>query len=412
MTKRGINLLDDLQLKRWIAKGDAVAKSDGGGLTFTLSKAGTAAFVLRYMRGGKAKELTIGNYPDIPLSVARKLAREKRASIDLGGDPAADKKREKLRTRHAWSINNLIEDYLIKDLISQNYAEQTLYYRKWDLENIIKPKLGSLEVHTITPADIVHLIESTKRSWTINKRILTSTSKLFDHAIGKRLIMINPCSGIKLGALLGPRPPIKRRVMLSETELRAILSNIDDIGQENALAFKILLATCVRSIELTKAKWAEIDFDRKIWVVPDETVKTRQGFLVPLTPTVENWFLQLRDIAGDSAYVLPARNTRRPQKYGDSHVGPTTLWAAITRAFERGAVEARKFTPHDTRSTAKGHMRNLGVSREVSELALNHKLKGMEGIYDVRDDIPERRHALEKWALFIGECDGKSQSEV
>jgi len=404
MAKRGINLLDDLQLKSWIVKGEPVAKSDGAGLTFTLSKAGTATFVLRYMRGGKPKELTLGNYPDLTLAVARKLAREKRAGIDQGGDPAAEKKREKMRIKHAWTINTLAEDYLSKDLTSQNYAEKTLYYRKWDLENIIRPKLGSLEVQTITASDIVHLIENTKRSWTINKRILTSTSKLFDHAVGKRLIIINPCTGIKLTALIGSRPPIKRRVMLTEIELRAILSNIDDLGQENALAFKILLATCVRSIELTKAKWENIDFIKKIWVIPDESVKTRQGFLVPLTPTVENWFLQLRDIAGDSAYVLPARDTRRT-KYGDSHVGPTTLWAAITRAFNRGAIEARKFTPHDTRSTAKGHMRNLGISREASELALNHKMRGMEGIYDVREDIPERRDALERWAFFINECE-------
>lgn len=405
MVKRGINLLDDLQIKRWISAGEPVAKSDGGGLTFTLSKAGTATFVLRYMRAGRPKELTVGNYPDMTLAAARKLSREKRVEIDQGGDPAADKKRGKMRAKQAWTINSLAIDYLEKHLVKENYAVGTIYYRKWDLENIIKPKLGTLEVQTITPADIVHLIESTKRSWTINKRILTSVSKLFDHAIGKRLIMINPCAGVKLNALMGPRPTVKRRIMLTELELKSVLASIEDIGQENALAFKVLLTTCVRSIELTKAKWRDIDFEKKIWVVPDESVKTRQGFLVPLTPTVESWFLKLRELAGDSAYVLPARHNVRIKKYGDTHVCPTTLWAAITRAFERGEIEARQFTPHDTRSTAKGHMRNLGVSREASELALNHKLQGMEGIYDVREDIPERRNALEKWAIFVNKCE-------
>jgi integrase len=404
MAKRGINLLDDLQIKRWIAAGEPVAKSDGGGLTFTLSKAGTATFVLRYMRAGRPKELTVGNYPDLTLAVARKLAREKRVDIDQGGDPAADKKREKMRTKMAWTINNLSVDYLEKHLVKEKYAVGTIYYRKWDLDHIIKPKLGSLEVQTITPADIVHLIESTKRSWTINKRILTSTSKLFDHAIGKRLITINPCAGVKLSSLMGPRPAVKRRIMLTEPELKSVLANIEEIGQENALAFKILLTTCVRSRELAQAKWSEIDFDKKLWVIPDDHVKVRTGILIPLTPTVESWFRQLQTLAGDSAYVLPARGERRTKKYGDTHVSFTTLWAAITRAFNRGDIEARKFTPHDTRSTAKGHMRNLGISREASELALNHKLKGMEGIYDVREDIPERSDALEKWAEFVDSC--------
>ncbi len=60
------------------------------------------------------------------------------------------------------------------------------------------------------------------------------------------------------------------------------------------------------------------------------------------------------------------------------------------------------YTP---RSTAKGHMRNMGVSREISEIALNHTLKGMEAIYDVREEIPERRAALQLWADFLVQCE-------
>lgn len=85
-------------------------------------------------------------------------------------------------------------------------------------------------------------------------------------------------------------------------------------------------------------------------------------------------------------------------------LGRTTLWAAINRSFLRGDIDIRRFTPHDTRSTAKGHLRNFGISREISEIALNHKLKGMEGVYDVREEIPERRRALNIWADFIVEC--------
>ena len=96
---------------------------------------------------------------------------------------------------------------------------------------------------------------------------------------------------------------------------------------------------------------------------------------------------------------------RRRRHGGDIHVGSTTLWAAITRAFERGDIEIRRFTPHDTRSTAKGHMRNMGISREISEIALNHVLQGMEAIYDVREEIPERRIALERWANYIVGCE-------
>lgn len=405
MARRG-NLLDDVQIRRWIAKGEAVARSDGEGLTFTLSASGTAAWVLRYrVAGVRRKELTLGNYPDLTLAAARKLARERRVDVDQGKDPAAEKKVDKMRTKMAWTVRQLIEDYKAKKLTTPPLAEGTVYYRKWDLDRVITPKLGSMEVRNVTPADLVHVIESSKRSWTICKRLLTSAKLLFAHACGKRLIDVNPCVGIELTALMGARPPIRKRVMLSEDELRILLKNINDIGIENGLALRILLATCVRSIELAKARWEHVDLEAGTWWVPDESVKTRVGFLVPVTATVAGWFKELKALAGNSSWVLPARTERRRTRLGDTHVGKTTLWAAVTRAFGREQIDVRRFTPHDTRSTAKGHMRNMGIPNDITEIALNHALKGMEAVYDVREEIPERRLALEKWAAFIEACE-------
>lgn len=399
-----IHVLDDLQLRRWIAKGEAVAKSDGDGLTFTLSAAGTASWILRYRFGGRRPELTLGNYPDISLAAARKLARAHRAAIDGGADPATEKRTAKARSVAAWSVKALVADFEEK-VLQPPLADGTIYYRKCDLKNVIVPKLGPLAVRDVTPADVVDMIESCRRPWTVSKRILTTATQLFDHAAGRRMIDANPCAGIKLAAIKGPKPPVKKRVMLSEEELRTLLSDVDStIGPENGLVLRILLATCVRSVELAKARWEDVDFQRNTWFVPDRNVKTRTGFLVPITPTVREWFLELRALAGDSAWVLPARARGRRRRIGDTHVGTTTLWAAIDRAFKRRDLDVRRFTPHDTRSTAKGHMMNMKIPKPVTELALNHKLIGMEAIYDVREDIPERREALERWAAFIVAC--------
>lgn len=400
-----VHLLSDIQIKHWVAKGKALARSDGDGLTFTLSDAGTATWVLRYRIGaGKRKELTIGNYPDMSLSMARDRAREHRVTIDDGGDPAARKQQVKARARADWLVKDLVVEFREKCLTTPPLAPQTIVYRNYDLDNVILPKLGNRRVRDVTPIDIVDVIDKAARTWTISKRIKTATKLLFDHACGIRIIQANPCVGISLTAIKGPRPPIRKRVMLTEQELRTLLPNADDIGIENALAFKILLTTCVRTIELVKARKEHIDFERGTWWVPDESVKTRTGFLVPLVPVVMEWFRELFDLAGESDWVLPARTERRRRRVGNTHVSNTTLWAAIKRAFDRGDIDVRKFTPHDTRSTAKGHMRNLGVSKEISEIALNHALKGMEGIYDVREEIPERRQALEKWAAFVVAC--------
>jgi hypothetical protein len=51
--------LSDKQVQAWLrAKKPIAGKSDGGGLTFTLSASGTAAWVFRYRLHGRAKELT------------------------------------------------------------------------------------------------------------------------------------------------------------------------------------------------------------------------------------------------------------------------------------------------------------------------------------------------------------------
>lgn len=50
----------------------------------------------------------------------------------------------------------------------------------------------------------------------------------------------------------------------------------------------------------------------------------------------------------------------------------------------------------------KSHMRALSVSRDISEMCLNHKLPGVEGIYDQYTYYEERKHALTTWASFLG----------
>ncbi|MBN9369415.1 MAG: tyrosine-type recombinase/integrase [Comamonadaceae bacterium] len=404
VAKRGKNLLTPVQLQHWIRAREPIARTDGDGLTFTLSAAGTATWVLRYQFGGRSRELTLGNYPDISLPAARQLAREKRVEIDKGGDPAITKKQEKIRVRATWSTRELAEDY--REKIVAALAESTQEARNADLDQVIIPKLGSMLVTNVTSADIVGLIADSGRTWTMCKRLRSTCNRLFAHALGKRLIHVNPTVGIDLISVIGQRPPVRRRLMLSQDELRTLLPDINSIGIENALAFRIMLATCVRTIELVKAQWANVDLDKGTWIVTEETVKTRRGYVVPLCPTVVSWFRELKKCAGDSRWVLPARRGhRRARLGGDTHVGNSTLWAALTRRFERGDLDIRRFTPHDTRSTAKSHMKAMGVSNEVSERSLNHVLKGMEEIYDQYDYLPERQAALELWAAFLTACE-------
>lgn len=59
------------------------------------------------------------------------------------------------------------------------------------------------------------------------------------------------------------------------------------------------------------------------------------------------------------------------------------------------------FTIHDFRRTARSHLAALGVDPVVAERCLNHKIKGVEGIYNRYQYYDERKQALELWADLL-----------
>jgi integrase len=415
MSARTKEILESLQLKHWMraVENDEVptakdpktntviqlplplARTDGDGLTFTLSKSGTATWILRYRHGGRARELTIGNYPDIGLSEARKRAREQRAEIDRGGDPASDKRKVKALILQDWSVRELIDDYRKKILVGLGSSTQRSYGRSLIR---VESKIGSYLVSKITPVDIVAMIEDVGATWTESSMLLSSTKMLFRHAAGKKIIPTNPCIGIELNAVLGKRPVIRKRLMLSELELRILFAA--DMRRENALAVRLLLATAVRSDELRNAKWDQFDFENQVWSVP--TSKTGPGIQIPLTLPVIGWLQELKLLGFDSVFILPSRAQSRKVKFGgDAPINPNTIGAAIEFWYTEHNPAVRRFTPHDLRSTAKSHMRRLGVPRDITEMCLNHKLAGVEGIYDVHTYFEERRDALTLWVEYL-----------
>lgn len=402
-TKNG--LLSDLQLKRWLKDGEPLAKSDGDGLTFTVSAAGCAAWVLRYRYGSRRHELTIGRYPDIGLSEARTMAAIKRVDVLKGANPVAEKRKAKAVAAKDWAVRELIKDYKAKVLITLAKSTRVCYTRHLKR---IENRLGSLGVREVESSDIVALIEDCKLTWGESSLLHITAKCLFTHACGKRLINVNPCVGIMITSLLGPRPPVRKRLMLTREELHLLLNA--PMRRPNALAIRILLSTGVRGAELFTAKWKDVHLEDARWHIPAS--KTGAAMDVPLAPVVVDWFKELRTYVSRSEYVLPARARSRAQRNGgDIHLSKDTVRESIDYWIRQYQPSVRRFTPHDLRSTMKSHMRALGVPRDISEMCLNHKLTGVEGIYDQHTYYPERRKALLTWVQFLLACEASAESQ-
>lgn len=167
--------LTDLQIRHWVKAGVPSAKADGGGLTFTLSAGGSAGWILRYSFGGRRRELTIGRYPDIGLAEARGIATLKRAEVQQGRNPAAEKQKAKATAARDWTVRDLAKDYRTKKLVSLAHSTQVSYGRH--LKRVEK-KLGALSVREIEASDVVALIEGAGLTWGESNMLLITTKWL------------------------------------------------------------------------------------------------------------------------------------------------------------------------------------------------------------------------------------------
>lgn len=394
--------LTDVQLRNWIKAGVPMAKADGGGLTFTLSKAGTAAWVLRYSQGGKGRELSLGRYPDMTLTKARELATLKRAEVQQGVDVAAAKRRAIQEAARAWTFRKLADDYFEKNrTLEKPLAASTVKGRSQQLRSYVFPRIGHRPAAEVTAADVVEIVEATSaKSLHVARLVMVAIREVFAHGVARHVVKQNPCAHIKARAIIGGTPQQRERVMLTDAELAAMLPALPVLSRPNALMVRILLATGTRIGELVQAEWSHIDFNKGEWFIPAEIAKTKRAFVVPLAPMVAGWFAELHAMAANSRYVLPIR-TRFDNREGDAHMEPVTLNAALNTLAKSLKGKCRRFTPHDLRSTMRSHLGALGVDVLIAERCLNHSLGGLVAVYDKHDYLTERRRALELWTAKL-----------
>lgn len=388
--------LTDIQIRNWIRARAPVAKSDGDGLTFTLSSGGAASWVLRYRLHGKQRELTLGRYPDTTLSDARKLATAKRAAVQQGTDVAREKQKSIQDATHAWTFKRLAEDYLTR--AASNLSPLTISGRRQQLRDYVLGRIGHLPAKEVAPSDIVDIVErSGHKSLHVARLVLITIREIYAHGVARHVVEGNPCAHIQAKAIIGAPPSRRARIMLSDDELGAMLPALPGIGRSNELSVKVLLATCTRIGELTRAEWSHVDFERKEWTIPAEHAKNGKQFVIPLTNQTAEWFMELKLLAFNSKYVLPIR-IRQNGREGDAPMEATSLNAAINRMCETLGDKCRRFTPHDLRSTARSHLAVLGVDVLIAERCLNHSLGGLVAVYDKHDYMAERRKALTLWS--------------
>ena len=381
--------MNDKQIKSLIKKGEHGRHAVGNGLYLRIANNSIGYWVIRYTINKKRREVTVGKYPDLSLADAKFEAARIKVDVSNGIDPIAEKKRNE--TPQFNTVDDLAADW-IKEC-EKRLKHPNIPRRVYTKD--IAPTIGELGIDQVTPRDIRAIINKIAESNrpTIANDCLMYCKQLFRHAIKLDLRTSNPAEAFTVSDAGGAEKSRSRALSVEEISLmfKCLRENHNQFTRENYLAVALLLCLGIRKGELVAAKWHEFDFDGALWHIPQERSKTGRGISVPLAPIIIEWLKELQIRAYGSEFVFP--NRRASKRFG--HISPDTINAAIQKLFREEKMPVAHFTVHDLRRTCRSLLAESGVPGHVAERCLNHKLKGVEGIYDRYDYLDERRKALE-----------------
>ncbi|MDB4409319.1 tyrosine-type recombinase/integrase [Gammaproteobacteria bacterium] len=377
------------------------------GLRLRLEPTGRKTFVWYYKEATKTKVLTLGQYGEGEGKISLKQAREE---LDKAKERHREGERPGLTIDAPKTVAELAELFYERRIVPHRTRPDVV---RAILDNDIIPTIGAKKPQTLTAPTVAAVVESVvDRGATVHAgKVLATLKQMFRFAEGRGYIDRSPAYALDRKDL-GVQDNIRDRHLDAE-EVKAVWQAIEKaprMSEQTRIGLKILLLTGVRTGELLKARWEHIKSGE--WFIPEENSKTT-AWTVPLVPEVQALFERLRDIVGNSVWVLPGKVAPSkviPGKKEDTPLTDKTVGRAMRRLFELKTKKEGKevplldiapCSPHDFRRTLRTQMDNLGVEPHIAEKCLNHSLGRIEKTYNRNTLLNQRREALQKWADWV-----------
>ena len=385
--------LSDQEVKKAKPKEKLYKLFDGNGLNITIFPNGIKRWVFNYTFNKKRNSISLGNYPEVSLKEAREKRTEIREKIAKGINPS--KKLLKNKEDKNRNFKTICLEYFDKrEDLSDGYKEDNLQ----KLRKNIFPYFKDRNIDTIEPLEMLKVLqimddrganESAKRTFSLIDRI-------YRYAVtvgkAKRNIMGDLDKQIAFRK-------VKKKNFAHTTdpkELKNILLAIDEYqGDYNTkMALKILPYVFVRPANLRYMEWKEIDFEKRLWIIPAEKMKTKKAHIVPLSETVMKIILQMKNISYQvSMYVFPSRISNKKV------LSENTLNFALKRmGFD--------VTTHGFRHTASTllheNIENHNIQSNVIEVQLAHTVGSQtQQAYNKAIYLSERKKLMNWWSNYL-----------
>lgn len=361
---------------------------DGRGLFLFVKPSGARSWVLRYQLAGRRRDLGLGAYPEVTLASAREKALEARRLIAEGRDPLSERKKTKHLTFKA-AASALIES-------KRSGWKNAKHAAQWPatLNTYAIPKLGDLDVKVIETADVIAVL---KPIWNEKpetaSRLRQRIEAVLDYAAAMGVRAgDNPARWRGHLDHLLPKPSkvraVKHHPAMPYADVPAFMASLAQRDGVSARALEFTILTAARSGETREMRWAEIDLDNRMWIIPAERMKAAKEHRVPLT---DQALALLGERGGDNDLVFGSET--KPGK----PISDMSMTAVLRR------MKLNGITVHGFRSSFRDWAgETTHFPREVIEAALAHQLKDKaEAAYARGDLLDKRRELMAAWA---GHC--------
>ncbi|CAN1567399.1 XerC Integrase [Burkholderiaceae bacterium] len=195
---------------------------------------------------------------------------------------------------------------------------------------------------------------------------------------------------------ISKRRRVKHHPTMPYIEVPALFKTIgtNPILSAQALIFCILTATITS--EVIEAKWSEFDFEKELWVIPEDRIKKEKEHRVPLSPQAIDLLKSLTRIDG-SPYVFNGRSRRKDQVRV-----PQPLSNAAMMAFLQGTLGHTSLTVSGFRASFRDWAgETTDQKREVIEQALSHSIVHQaEAAYQHGENLDKQKMLMSDWANY------------
>jgi integrase len=380
--------LTDAQL-RAVKPGPKLVKlSDGRGLQFWITPAGSRIWRLYTRSGGRQVSKTLGNYPDLGLKEARVAAERARLELTNAADFAGAEE----------ALFSTVKAQWLDQFERSHAAASTREKAVWLCAHM--GPLDALPIATIRGRHILDLLKPFEAAGKFETaaRLKSTISRIFRFAAAHDLVDSDPTALLK-GALIPPKPTHRAAIVEREAFARLMRAIAGYGGSKPSIVrdgLMLLALTAARPGELRCADWGEVDLERAEWTIAAARMKMRAPHRTPLSGPACEILRRLKDESGRirpaSPFILPGPRPGRPLSEN-----------AFNAALRAMGFAQDEMTAHGFRSSFSTLANRSGLwPYDAIERQLAHQdASDVRRAYHRSDYFEERRRLMDWWGAEI-----------